>query len=161
MTPRYLRAMPAVDLQLLALQPRLRIRTEAGKRHIFGLVRRRWFVLTPEELVRQLFLHHLRERLHYPTAKFSVEKLIRTHQLNRRTDILVYDRAMQPWLLVECKRPETRLDAAVFRQIAWYNMPLRVPYLVVTNGRQTYVCRMDYEAESFAFIGELPDYAVM
>ena len=147
-----------LDLKLLDLQPRLRVRTEAGKRYLFGRVRRRWFVLTPEELVRQLFLHHLGERLAYPTAKLSVEKLIRTHRLNRRTDILVYDRAMQPWLLVECKRPEVHLDAAVFRQVAWYNMPLRVPYLVVTNGRQTYVCRMDYDHETFQFVDALPPY---
>ena len=128
------------------------------KLFLFGCVRRKWLVATPEELVRQLFLYHLTERAAFPSNRLSVEKLIKLHGLSRRTDILVYDRTTKPWLLVECKRPEVRLDDAVFRQIAWYNMPLKVPYLVVTNGRETYICAIDHEQRSFKFLAELPKY---
>lgn len=147
-----------LDLNLLALRPRLRTERREGKLFLFGYVRRKWLVATPEELVRQLFLHHLTERAGFPLHRLSVEKTIKLHGLSRRTDILVYDRDTQPWLLVECKRPEVRLDDAVFRQIAWYNMPLRVPYLVVTNGRETYVCSIDFREGRFEFLEGLPGF---
>ena len=147
-----------MNLDLLSYREHLRIRSEAGIRFLFGLVRKRWFVLTPEESVRQLFLYYLTQTLHYPISRLAVEKLVVVNTLRRRTDILVYDRQSKPWLLVECKRPEIQLDDAVFRQIAWYNLPLRVPYLVVTNGQQTYVCAMNYETRDFRFLEELPTY---
>ncbi len=131
----------------------------AGKRYVFGRVRKRWFVLQPEEWVRQLLIHYLIETAAYPAAALAAERSLKLPgDLPRRFDLLVHDREGKPWLLVECKAPEVEVRQAVFRQAAQYNLALRVPYLLVTNGRHTYCCAMDYEAEGWAFLKSLPVY---
>jgi hypothetical protein len=62
-------------------------------------------------------------------------------------------------MIVECKSVKVKITQDVFNQIARYNMKLRVPFLVVTNGLQHYCCQMDYEKKSFKFISEIPLYA--
>ena len=121
-------------------------------------VRRQYVVADKEELVRQVLLQYFTEGLHYPKAKMAVEKTITVNGLKRRFDILVYGPGTSPFLLVECKAPDVKITEAVFRQIAAYNLPLRVPYLLVTNGVATYCCEMDYEREDFCFLGALPAY---
>jgi len=70
--------------------------------------------------------------------------------------MLIYDKAVNPHILIECKAPAVKIDQSTFEQIARYNLPLRVPYLLVTNGMTTYCCKMDYEKESFEFLEEIP-----
>ena len=48
-----------------------------------------------------------------------------------------------------------------FNQIEVYNLLLKVDYLVVSNGMQHYCCKMDYERCSYAFLKDIPDYAVL
>jgi hypothetical protein len=76
----------------------------------------------------------------------------------KRCDILAFQKDMQPFMLVECKAPQVPISQDTFRQIAIYNLPLRVPYLMVTNGRQTYCCEMDYNNNGFTFLQEVPHY---
>ena len=71
---------------------------------------------------------------------------------------MVYNNDMANYLLVECKAPSVNVTQATFRQIANYNLPLRVPYLLVTNGVVNYCCRMNYKEESFEFVNEVPVY---
>jgi len=35
---------------------------------------------------------------------------------------------------------------------------LHVDYLVVSNGRQHYCCKMDYEKREYSFLESIPDY---
>ncbi|MGB3547755.1 MAG: type I restriction enzyme HsdR N-terminal domain-containing protein [Saprospiraceae bacterium] len=149
-----------LDLSLLDYTDRLRIKTDTGgKRYVFGRVRKRWLVLQPEEWVRQLLIHHLIETAGYPAATLAVERSLKLPgDLPRRFDLLVHDRQGKPWLLVECKAPEVEVRQAVFRQAAQYNLTLKVPYLVVTNGRHTYCCAMNHEAENWSFMSDLPAY---
>ena len=90
--------------------------------------------------------------------EITVEKELRVNGMLRRSDILVYDANMAPFLLVECKAPQVKIDDQVFKQIAWYNMTLKVKYLMVTNGLDTFCCEMDYENEGYQFLDEIPDY---
>ena len=115
-------------------------------------------VAEKEELVRQVLLLHFTEGLHYPKAKIAVEKMIVVNGLKRRFDILVYDPATAPFLLVECKAPDVNISEATFRQIAYYNLPLQVPYLLVSNGRLSYCCQINFEQENFQFLAALPGY---
>lgn len=147
-----------IEIDFEAYFSRLKFAKRGGKNCVFDPVRKQYVVADKEELVRQVLLLHFTEGLHYPKAKMAVEKMITVNGLKRRFDILVYGPDTEPFLLVECKAPGVRINEAVFRQIAAYNLPLRVPYLLVTNGLASYCCAMDYESENFHFLEGLPDY---
>jgi hypothetical protein len=61
-------------------------------------------------------------------------------------------------MIVEYKAPHIEITQAVFDQIMRYNIVLRVEYLVVSNGLKHYCCRMDYAANRYEFLKEIPDY---
>lgn len=130
-----------------------------GKRVIFDEVRRRWVALTPEEWVRQHFVHYLIDRKGYPSALVANEVAIRVEKTAKRCDTIVYGRSLEPLMIVEYKSAAVEITRAVFDQIARYDMALRVPYLAVSNGLRHYCCRIDpAEACGYRFVEELPAY---
>jgi hypothetical protein len=147
-----------MNLDLIGQQHKLEIKAVDGKRMIWDVVRRKWLVLQPEEMVRQLIVHHLIAECGCNRNRITLERGLTVNGMYRRSDVLVYDPDMQPFLLVECKAPSIPVNEAVFRQIATYNMSLRVPYLWVSNGPDNYVCAIDFETESFTFLDEIPAY---
>lgn len=149
-----------IELNLLAYKEALKTKQEDGQPFIFDPIRKKWLVLQPEEIVRQLVVHYLIEEKGYNKNRINVEKQVIFNKLQKRCDILVYGQDMSHFLLVECKAPRVNIDQATFKQIAIYNMTLRVDYLLVTNGRQTYCCKMDYEKESYEFIEEIPMFNI-
>ena len=126
---------------------------------IYDPVRRKYLVRTPEELVRQLVICFMMNELGYSVNSVQVEKSLTVNGLYKRCDILGLDGNTRPYLLIECKAPSVKLAQKVFQQIAWYNMPLQVPYLMVTNGVQTFCCRMDYSVRTFEFVERVPPYS--
>jgi hypothetical protein len=148
-----------IHLDLMRFKDFLKIKRENGKRLIFDPIRRKWLVLQPEEMIRQLVLHFLVEEKHYNIARINLEKGLKVNDLGKRFDLLVYDQALQPFLLVECKAPQVAITQDVFRQASWYNMPLKVRYLLVTNGIDAYCCALDYEKQGYEFLDEVPDFA--
>lgn len=115
-----------------------RVRRENGREMIFDEVRKIWLKLTPEEWVRQNFVRYLMTVLHYPAALVALEKKIRLGELNKRFDVLIYDRHHQPWMMVECKALSIPLSEAVLHQVLRYNIAVPVRYLVITNGTNCY-----------------------
>ena len=105
-----------------------------------------------------MVLHYLIQEKQYNQHRIRAEKLVVVNDLRKRCDILVYDTEVKPLLLVECKRPKVPITQDVFKQIAWYNMPLQVKYLVVTNGLQTYCCKMDYEKQDYQYLNDIPNF---
>ncbi|GJM31363.1 MAG: restriction endonuclease subunit R [Saprospiraceae bacterium] len=115
-------------------------------------------VLQPEELVRQLVVQYLLSEKGFNQNRIALERGLTVNGLAKRCDILIYNQAMNPFLLVECKAPSVKITQEVFRQIAIYNLPLNVPFLLVTNGVDTYCCEMDYDQRTFKFLAAIPDY---
>ena len=76
-----------------------------------------------------------------------------------RADIIVYDRNVQPLMVVECKRPEVELTQDVLDQAIRYNMVLDVRYMIITNGTRTFICRR--QGEGFTFMDTVPTYNEM
>jgi hypothetical protein len=150
--------MSNIPINYLQFQHKLNFRQSGQQRLIHDPIRRKYLVQTPEETVRQLTVQYLMEAKGYPKNRISIEKMLTIHELTRRFDILVFEKEMQPLLLVECKAPAVRLSQATFRQIALYNLPINARYLLVTNGIDTYCCRMDYEAASFTFLEDVPAF---
>ena len=76
-----------------------------------------------------------------------------------RADTILYNKQLQPVMIVEYKAPHIPITQTVFDQIVTYNMLLHVDYLVVSNGLQHYVCKMDYDGKKYLYLEELPDYS--
>lgn len=109
-----------------------------GKPHIFDIIRRKFVTLTPEEWVRQHFIHLLITEYGYPKSLFAVETGLQYNTLSKRTDIMVLSGESLPFLLVECKAPFISVNDATFAQISRYNFTLQPQFLAVTNGMSHY-----------------------
>ena len=101
---------------------------------IFDNLRKRYFVLTSEEWVRQHFVQFLIEEKKYPVSLIAIEKQLTINALKKRTDIVVFDKSGNPDIIVECKAPHIKIAQDTFDQIARYNLKLNAKYLIVTNG---------------------------
>lgn len=115
----------------------MRTRVFNGKEQIFCEWRHRWVRLTPEEWVRQQLLHQMVEQLGYPASLIAVEAAISVGEVKKRCDAVVYDTAMRPQVLIECKAETVPLTQKTLDQALIYNRKLNVPYLILHNGPQT------------------------
>lgn len=135
-----------------------KIERKSEKVRIWDALRQRYVTLTPEEWVRQHFIHFLIRYKHYPSALLANEITLQLNGMKRRCDTVLYDRTMTPRMIIEYKAPHIAIDQKVFDQISRYNLVLRVDYLVVSNGLQHYCCRMNYSDQSYSFLREIPEY---
>ena len=126
---------------------------------IYDTLRRKYVKLTPEEWVRQHFVHMLVERKGYPGALMANEVALKVGEKQLRADTVLYDSRLRPRMIIEYKAPHVAITQAVFDQIATYNLLLRVHYLVVSNGLSHYCCRMDYENRQYRYLQDIPLYA--
>ena len=147
-----------LQIDFLQYKSSLKTKTEKNKRFIYDPIRKKYLVLQPEEFVRQLVLIHLIQEAHFNPNRISVEKALDVNGLRKRCDILIYNQQIQPWFLVECKAANINITQATFDQIARYNMPLQVDYLMVTNGILSYCCQLDYKNNSYQFLDTLPSF---
>lgn len=144
-----------IDINLHIYKDQLKIKKEGNSTFIFDQIRKKYIVLQPEELVRQLLILHL-IKIGYPKEKIQVEKGLNINGLKRRFDIVVYDQRFFPYLLIECKSHTVPISQDTFDQIANYNVQLRAPYLLVTNGLQTYCCELDFENKNINHLSAIP-----
>ena len=136
----------------------LKTRKHGSKTEVFDIIRKKYISLTGEEWVRQHFIHYLVHGKQVPVTLIAVESALKVNRLSKRSDIVVYNRKGKPCLVVECKAPEIVISQAVFDQAAMYNLTLKVPFLVITNGMKHYVCRTDHEKKTFLFLKEIPSF---
>lgn len=108
---------------------------------LWDKLRRKYVAATPEEKVRQWFIAQLQESFKVPVHMMMSEVGFKFGQKQYRADIVVYDRSASPLAVVECKKPEVAIDAAVAEQAMRYNIVLNVSYLILTNGCNTYIYR--------------------
>lgn len=125
---------------------------------IFDPLRRKYVALTPEEWVRQHFVQYLISEKKYPASLIANEAGIKLNSLNKRCDTIVYSHQLEPLMIIEYKEPNVAITQQVFDQIVQYNITLRARYLVVSNGKQHYCCRMNYENMGFEYLEEVPGY---
>ena len=134
-----------------------KIKKEADKEFIFDEVRKQWMVLTPEEWVRQNFLQYLIQVKKYPASLIAVEKELMLGELKKRTDIVVYNAATKPWMIIECKEMNVPLDEKVLQQILRYNISVPVSFLIITNG--SYCFGFEKKNNDFIELTALPVYS--
>ncbi len=130
---------------------------EKGK-EVYDDFRKKFVRLTPEEWVRQHFLHYLINEKHYPASLIGVEKGLVIHGMQKRFDAVIFKNDTKPAVLIEFKAPSVNLKQAVFDQIASYNLKLNASYLMVSNGLSSYCCKMDYQNKQYYFLDKIPDF---
>lgn len=133
-------------------------RQNGGRMEVFDIIRKKWVPLTEEEKVRQYLIHFLVSQKNIPESHLSVERQIAVNGLTRRYDLVVFDRAGAPWLVIECKAPQVELTQTVVEQVGRYNKTLRAPYIAVSNGRQHFFFQIDFETEKITYLENMPEY---
>ena len=128
-----------------------------NKQQILCAWRRKYVRLTPEEHVRQTILHALEDNFAYPHGLIAVEVPIEVAGLKKRCDAIVYSQQMQPLMLIEFKAESVPLTQQVFDQAAIYNRHLHVPYLMLSNGKDTIIAEV--KETTYQFLNHIPNYS--
>ncbi len=144
---------PALNLPPCELRTR---KNPKGWLDVWDTQRRRYVKLTPEEWVRQHFVHLLTGHLGYPSAVVGTEIQIAVGETAKRCDAVVFSSEGKPLVILEFKAPQVVLNQKVFDQIVRYDTALQVPYLVVSNGRRHYCCHLLAEEHRFEFLPAIP-----
>ena len=129
-----------------------------GRREVLDPVRKRWVALTPEEGVRQWVIGLLHDRYGYPLELMQVEGSISLNGLTKRCDIVVYGTDGHPMMIVECKKPNVKITQKVCDQACRYNLVLKVPCLVLTNGLNTMAIAIDLGRQTLSLMPDIPRY---
>lgn len=134
----------------------LKLRNIKNQTQVFDEVRKAYFILTPEEWVRQHAIHFVLNEKKYPAGLIEVEKQIILFNTTKRVDILIRDKNLKPLLLIECKAAEISLTQNEINQLARYQITLQAPYCMLTNGLNHVVMKL--ENDKIIFLSELPLY---
>lgn len=135
-----------------------KIRKKDNGLEILDPLRKKYVALTPEEWVRQHFVHYLISEKQFPASLIANEAGIKLNSLSKRCDTVVYNRQLDPVMIVEYKRPDVAITQEVFDQVTRYNSVLRVPYIVVSNGLEHHCCQMNYAQQSYRYLTDIPAY---
>jgi hypothetical protein len=128
------------------------------KTWIFDPFRKGYFVLTPEEWVRQHFLMWLTKSLGYPEGLTAVETSLKYNTLQMRADVVIYNRMGKPLMIIECKAPHVQITEATLEQAARYNYSFKTQYLALTNGMKHYCCRIDLNEKKLIYLETFPHF---
>lgn len=137
---------------------KLRFKEQNEKQYVFDIIRKKFVAAGPEEIVRQNLVHFLINHLSYPKALISIEKEIQYNELKKRTDLVVYNKNGHPQLIAECKAPYIKINQDTFNQISRYNLVLKVPFLVITNGNTHYSCKI-INPQNISFLEKIPHFS--
>ena len=130
-----------------------------GKNFIFDPLRRKYISLTPEEWVRQHFIHFLTNYKGYPKGLLANEIQLNLNGTKKRCDTVLFNKDLSARMIIEYKAPNIEITQAVFDQITRYNMVLKVEYLIVSNGIHHYCCHIDYSTMQYTFLPDIPTYS--
>jgi hypothetical protein len=122
------------ELNLPAIVPQL---TRDGDQvFVFDVLRKKNILLTPEEWVRQHWISLLLFGQGFPKGLITSERGLTYNGLQKRTDLLVFDREGLPYFLIECKAPEVKINQKVLSQAITYNQTLKCPFIGLSNGKK-------------------------
>ena len=136
----------------------IKLQQRDGKSFIFDPLRKKYIALTPEEWVRQHFVHFLTDFKGYPKGLLANEVQLNLNGTKKHCDTVFFNKDLSARMIVEYKAPHVEITQAVFDQITRYNMVLKVEYLIVSNGLRHYCCRIDYNTMQYTFLPDIPAY---
>lgn len=100
---------------------------------IYDEVRKTYLILTPEEWVRQHWIHFFLYEKRFAASALITEKKILLNGQTKRIDLLITEKT-QAKILVECKAPHITLSEKTFEQTARYNAVLGAEDIILSNG---------------------------
>lgn len=103
----------------------------------FDPLRKKVVAATPEESVRQSVIRWLSESCGIPLVRMQSEWGFTYNGRQYRADIVVFDRNLNPEILVECKAPSVKLDDNVIEQVTRYSRVLMARKIMITNGNES------------------------
>ena len=109
------------------------IKRDKDKFFIYDLVRKSWLLLTPEEWVRQHWVHYFHFVKGRNLSSLILEKKLVLNGTTKRIDLLVTEKTISK-ILLECKAPEIKLTEKTFEQTARYNSVLHAEEIILSNG---------------------------
>jgi len=139
-------------------EAKLKYKDTNNKLTVFDVCRSKYVMFTPEENVRQHFIHYLVNQFSYPKSMIGVEKEVKLNGRSHRADVIIYDKKGNPLVIIECKRPKVKLDKQAFLQVSRYNITLNVPYLFLTNGLEHFYFYLDSKSQLLRQLEEIPPY---
>ena len=151
---------PVPHLSLLEWQSKLRVRDQQGQRQLWDPIRKRYVSITPEEVVRQLLVIYLLESGRAVSGRISIERKLEVLGRSLRYDLIIHGRQGEPLVLVECKAPDVPIDRRTLQQISRYNLALRVPWLILTNGHTTFCLQLMDDPPRYEAQLEVPMFNV-
>lgn len=111
---------------------------------IFSPLRQKWLTLTPEEMVRQMFVQVLMDEYGFSPDQMKEEEEVTGRGAGKaRADIVVWrsvqDKAAKnsPLIVVECKADNVTINPAVYAQGENYARLTNAPFFVTHNHRET------------------------
>ena len=110
-----------------------KIRSDKDKIFIYDIVRKTWLQLTPEEWVRQHWVHYFHLKKGRNLSSLILEKKLVLNGTTKRIDLLITEKTI-PKILVECKAPEIKLTQKTFEQTARYNSVIGAEEIILSNG---------------------------
>ena len=136
------------------------LKKSEGKIWIFDVIRKKFVVLTPEEWVRQHLIQYFIDHLKYPRTLIRVERGLHYNQRQKRSDFVVFDREGKPWMIVECKSPEIKLDQKTVDQAAMYNVDVKAKYVAISNGLKHFCYEAGEKVAEITLLKDFPQYNV-
>jgi hypothetical protein len=124
-----------IEFPLCFPKSELKLSISGEKLAVWDIIRKKYIILTPEEWVRQQLLHFLIKN-NFPASYMSVETAVSKSKHEGRTDIKIYDRRNELFLLAECKAPYLKLGNAAQTQLSAYHQKLGAKFLLLTNGAE-------------------------
>lgn len=118
-----------------------RIIWRQGKRMLWNPVLKKALANRPEERVRLRLIDYLIFDAGWPQSRIGIEVLSERGNEDQkgRVDMLCYDRAFNPKLLIECKAENVKLDSQTVLQAGSYNRSVASEYVMLTNGVEDYI----------------------
>lgn len=109
--------------------------TDTSK-YLFNPVLKKRFSNRPEERVRLQFVDYLLTATGFSKNRIGFEAPIHLPDAEHtlRADLVLYNRLMKPFALIECKSAKISLTEKTGQQVANYNRQLEASYLMITNG---------------------------
>lgn len=137
------------------------VKKNNGQWNIFDIFRKKFVRLSPEEWVRQHFLHYLINEKGYPASLIAVEQQIDVNGLKKRCDAVLYNYRMEPQAILEFKAPQVKISSATFDQAAVYNSVLKIEYYFLSNGSEHYFVKLSSSTKSYNISTEIPTYEAL
>ena len=132
---------------------------DKGTLQVFDIIRKKFVDATPEEWVRQHIIHYLMVHKQVPASMISIEKQLILNKTKRRTDVVVYNNALKPLMIIECKAPQIEIDQLTINQALRYNMELNVPAVYLSNGLKHIFLKLEEGAPKV--VKEIPNYSAL